>query len=505
MKRHSLPLITLVLALLVILPHAHGQGKGAGQGKGKGRGGMPEEMREVIHGLFDGHEAFQRKVEVTATGYRATTTSEDKEVARLLQTHVRQMEKRLKSGLMVRRWDPAYEEFVRHYDDINIEITNVEGGVSIVATGKTEDARRVARNHAGIIGRFIERGWSEHDETHPAVLSGSEVPRPVTDAVLGETKSIHRVGEVFLASQPGLDDLKEAEERGFKTVLSFRHTDEVDFDESREVEALGMSFVHLPWNGEAELTDDIFDSLRATLQTAERPLLLHCGSANRAAAGWLVWRVLDEGVDAKKAVEEARAMGLSSEAYEARALDYIGRRKSAPALSDEIRQECLELGEKASSLLMANLQTQLKAALAGGDTAAAIVVCRTAAQPVTEAAGREFDGVTVMRTSLKTRNTTRNKPDAFDSKLLTRWEAIAGGSPVIEPEVLPLHENRVRYYRPIFVKELCLKCHGAADAIEAPLLNVLTESYPDDQATGYRVGDLRGAFRVEIDLEKALK
>jgi len=139
------------------------------QQRHRGRGMSPEE-RQAIHGLFEAHQKIQRKVTKTADGYTSKTTSKDPAVAKLLQTHVKQMETRLKKGLMVRRWDPAYVEFVNHYDDIQIKITNIEGGISIVVVGKTEDAKKVARNHAGIIGKFIKRGWSEHNKTHAPAL-----------------------------------------------------------------------------------------------------------------------------------------------------------------------------------------------------------------------------------------------------------------------------------------------------------------------------------------------
>ncbi|MEC5127447.1 DUF3365 domain-containing protein [Verrucomicrobiales bacterium BCK34] len=461
-------------------------------------------MRENIHGLFDGHDKLQRKVEVTDTGYRATTTSDDPAIVKTLQSHVRQMEERLKSGLMVRRWDPAYEEFVNHYDDIDIEITGIKNGISVVATGTNEEARKVARNHAGIISKFIEHGWSEHDKLHPAVLAGEKAAQPVTDTKLGETKTIHQVGDLYLASQPGAGDWKLAKDKGIKTVISLRHPEETDFDEKQLVEAHGMRFLNIPWDGEDELTDDVYDRVRSNLQTAEHPLLLYCGSANRAAGAWLVWRVLDQNGDLETALEEAADAGLRTDAYKAKARAYIEKRKSTPPLSDEQREKCLKIGERASSALMKNLGAQLKGALAGGDAMAAVAVCRTAAQPITTATSGEFSGVTVSRTSLKTRNAETNSPDAIDRQILTKWDHIAEHSHEIEPSLIRIHENELRYYRPIFIQEACLKCHGPSDAMDSKLRNFLTETYPDDRALEYKEGDLRGAFRVEINLAESL-
>ncbi len=135
--------------------------------------GMPAEQRDTIHGLFDSHKLFVREVVETEQGYNSKTTSEDPAAVELLQTHVKQMEERLKDGMMVRGWDPAYVEFVNHYDDIDIQITNIENGISIAANGKTPEATAVARNHAGIISQFISHGWKEHDKTHAAVYGES--------------------------------------------------------------------------------------------------------------------------------------------------------------------------------------------------------------------------------------------------------------------------------------------------------------------------------------------
>ncbi|GEM_PF-970349 len=366
MKTPLFLFIALMIGSSPMAVPAQGQGKG-----GKGQGGMPEEMREVIHGLFEGHETIRREVKMTDTGYRATTTSTDPVVATHLQTHVKQMKARLERGLRVRRWDPAFEEFVKHYDEIEIEITPVEGGISVVAAGRNDEARRVAQNHAGIITQFVEQGWSEHDKTHAAVMSGKSGP----DAA---------------------DNKKEPESNA----------------------------------------ENNHDSL---------------------------------------------------------------------PLSAEQRKKCLELGEKASSALMNNLGTQLKAALAGGDLIAAVSVCTAAAQPITAAVSGDFAGITVTRTSLKTRNAETNRPDATDRDVLEKWAHIAGDSREIEPVIVPRHENEVRYYRPIFIQEACLKCHGPTESMDGTLRRFLARTYPEDQALGYEVGDLRGAFRVEIELSELLK
>jgi uncharacterized protein (TIGR01244 family) len=144
----------------------------------------------------------------------------------------------------------------------------------------------------------------------------------------GSVARTHTLGDVFLASQPQPADFEQAHAGGIRTVINLRHDSEItDFDERATVTGLGMGYEHLPWNGPDELTDAVFDRARALLNTAERPILLHCGSANRVGALWLAWRALDGGLDVAAAEAEAKVVGLKTPAYLAKAKDYVARRR----------------------------------------------------------------------------------------------------------------------------------------------------------------------------------
>lgn len=133
--------------------------------------GMPKELHDNIHSLFDNHARFTRKVELTEKGYIATTESTDPELARILREHVSQMRDRLQGGRMVRRWDPAFPEFIAHYDDITHRVEATKNGLRISVTGKTPDAIKVAKNHAMIVSDFAKNGWKAHDTHHPLALT----------------------------------------------------------------------------------------------------------------------------------------------------------------------------------------------------------------------------------------------------------------------------------------------------------------------------------------------
>jgi len=145
---------------------------------------------------------------------------------------------------------------------------------------------------------------------------------------LGSTPHLHAYGDILLAGQPSSADLELAAEQGVRTVINMRKPEELELDEGALVRELGMAYVHEPWNGPEELTDEVFDTYRALLDGAERPVLLHCKSANRVGAVWLAWRVLDGGLPVEEARAEAREVGLKTPQYEAAALEYVERRGS---------------------------------------------------------------------------------------------------------------------------------------------------------------------------------
>jgi uncharacterized protein (TIGR01244 family) len=167
------------------------------------------------------------------------------------------------------------------------------------------------------------------DSGTDAAPGETATPAELREADLGTTNNVHAVGNLYLAGQPAQDDIDALVERGVKTVVCLRKPEEVDYDEAASVEAAGMAFVSIPFDTAEELTDDVFDRVRATLaEHGDEPLVLHCGRANRVGAVWMVHRVLNEGVGIDQALKEAQTAGLRTPEYIERAKDYIERARS---------------------------------------------------------------------------------------------------------------------------------------------------------------------------------
>jgi hypothetical protein len=175
---------------------------------------------------------------------------------------------------------------------------------------------------------------------------------------------------------------------------------------------------------------------------------------------------------------------------------------AAPASGDPAA-DARATAERAADELATRLLRELAGALANGGPEAAIEACAEAAPRLADAVGAAH-GVSVRRTSARARN-PRNAPDAHEAAWLERAdEAVrTGEKPLPSAEVVEAAAgaSELRYLRPIlFPGAPCAQCHGSADEIAEPVRAAIAKRYPGDAATGFRTGDLRGAFSVRVPL-----
>ncbi len=130
--------------------------------------------------------------------------------------------------------------------------------------------------------------------------------------------------------------LGEVARRGYKAVLNLREESEdgAQIPESRAAaEAAGLTFLHLPFRGSAPDPAVAEQFLKIVVDPNHQPLFINCGSANRVGALWLIKRLVVDKWPQDKAIEEAKAIGLSSAALEKFALDFASK-KTSGAFSD---------------------------------------------------------------------------------------------------------------------------------------------------------------------------
>lgn len=148
-----------------------------------------------------------------------------------------------------------------------------------------------------------------------------------------------------------------------------------------------------------------------------------------------------------------------------------------------------ERGKETLRLFKTKLMGALKEGLEDGPESA-IDVCQLVAPEIAEEVSSA--SVKIGRTSHKLRN-ERNAPKEWMQPLLDGYVETPGKS---DPVVVQLEGGAVGYVEPIFVKPMCLACHGSA--LTPAVASRLDEHYPHDQARNFEEGDLRGMFWVEF-------
>ena len=150
---------------------------------------------------------------------------------------------------------------------------------------------------------------------------------------------------------------------------------------------------------------------------------------------------------------------------------------------------------------MQTLKRELQQAMQEGGPVNAISVCNLTAPGIasTYSARRGWE---VGRTSLRLRNPD-NAPDAWEKAVLESFEERkqAGEDPasieyweVVTQDGAPV----LRYMKAIPTLAMCTACHG--EHVDQTVRERLRKLYPDDQALGFRPGDIRGAFTISQPL-----
>jgi uncharacterized protein (TIGR01244 family) len=166
------------------------------------------------------------------------------------------------------------------------------------------------------------------DESGPADQTpGRTVSAQVTKVAVPGIKNFSRVDDTAAlggATQPSV--MARLKEDGFASVVNLRLASEpnADVDASRAAaRTAGLKYIHLPFdyaNPNPQLVDDF---LAAVGDQANQPVYVHCGSATRAAALWMIKRVLADGWEIEVAREEAEAIALEPEKAVTFATEYI--------------------------------------------------------------------------------------------------------------------------------------------------------------------------------------
>lgn len=146
--------------------------------------------------------------------------------------------------------------------------------------------------------------------------------------------------------------------------------------------------------------------------------------------------------------------------------------------------------------LSTTLKSELSAAMQVSPERA-IEVCSERATAIAKTLGAR-EGVKVGRTALRVRN-PENRPLDWQRDVLNDFARRARAGEKLETLEYSAAGGEGdfaehRYMKAIAMEPLCLTCHGPQ--LASPIKAAIAKRYPNDEATGFAVGELRGAVYV---------
>jgi uncharacterized protein (TIGR01244 family) len=163
------------------------------------------------------------------------------------------------------------------------------------------------------------------------VLAGPLAAQQVTTEQVEGVSNFRRLETtVACAGATTAQAVPEIKKMGFQSIINLRLANEAGANvesEAAAAKAAGIRFYHIPFSGgspDQKVADQFLEAITAP---GSEPAFIHCAGGNRAAAMWMVKRLVVDRWDADRASEEAAALGMTSPALKQFALDYARSRR----------------------------------------------------------------------------------------------------------------------------------------------------------------------------------
>lgn len=171
--------------------------------------------------------------------------------------------------------------------------------------------------------------------------------------------------------------------------------------------------------------------------------------------------------------------------------------EEASALTEAEKEAYLQKGQEIAQATFAALSGRLKAAMQEGGVANAVEYCNVVAYPLVDSLS-QVHNAEIRRTSFKVRNPA-DAPTGAERAVLQAYHDQAEAGEELKPVVKSLDGQGVAFYAPIKIQGLCLSCHGkVGETLQETDYALIKKLYPEDEAVGYELGDLRGMWSVRF-------
>lgn len=170
---------------------------------------------------------------------------------------------------------------------------------------------------------------------------------------------------------------------------------------------------------------------------------------------------------------------------------------------EAVTNQAIRKGKAIAGETQKLLGSHLMQAVAQGGFTNALSVCSVKAMPLTrQVAGS--NSVDIARVTHKARN-PHDRANTNELALIRAYLTdLDSGNEPLQPVVKSTEDGQVTFYAPIILNNpLCLNCHGSPGSdIQPNTLAAIGRIYPEDEATGFKLGDLRGLWRIKFSREE---
>lgn len=167
---------------------------------------------------------------------------------------------------------------------------------------------------------------------------------------------------------------------------------------------------------------------------------------------------------------------------------------------EELHSKTLALGDEIAMASQMALGSKLKQAIEENGIPQALKFCNANASPIVDSLKIQYHAE-IKRATLQARNPADRATDFEEKEILAYQAKIAAG----ETPVPRVHEEGefMVFTKPIILNApLCLNCHGeVGKEVSEQNYKIIKALYPDDNATGHAIGDLRGIWTIKIPKE----
>ncbi len=167
-------------------------------------------------------------------------------------------------------------------------------------------------------------------------------------------------------------------------------------------------------------------------------------------------------------------------------------------LTEEEQEKYSEQGIEIVRTSFNTLKTHLVTAIEREGIGNAIKYCNLKALHLMDSLSKEYNAE-IRRTSSKARN-PKDKPLDYEESTLEEFHEKFKNGEALIPVLKKFKDESIVFFVPILIDNpICLNCHGPKNImVTEPNERIIQSLYPTDEATGYKMGDLRGMWSVRF-------